>query len=286
MLPSMGSHSQTRLKQLSGSSSSCGGSTGTTPALLLTPRTAPAHSWSSVRLMALVLRNLSASAGDIRDSSSIPGSRRPPGEGNVNPLQYSCLENPVDRGAWQATVFRIAESDTTEVTEHKQDSRSWAEPTADASQVLMPVCKPNSNTSNVAQRGCPRREAAPGIQRGASPLPGTLRVSVLSAHQHGPHGPQGTQSVPAPSQDLASQQSLRRQRGPHQRPARGSQAAPSPGICTLMAWLPIHSPQIREGFPHAHPVFTAPEMSRSETLMVQNQGTEFKAKGTVTGPSA
>lgn len=53
-----------------------------------------------------------------------------------------------------------------------------------------------------------------------------------------------------------------------------------------MAWLPIHSPQIREGFPHTHPVFTAPEMSRSETLMVQNQGTEFKAKGTVTGPSA
>ena len=170
--------SQTRLKQLSGSSSSCGGSTGTMPALLLTPRTAPAHSWSSVRLMALVLRNLSASAGDIRDSGSIPGSRRPPGEGNVNPLQYSCLESPVDRGAWQATVFRIAESDTTEATEHKQDSvgvgvllRSWAEPTADASQVLMPVCKPNSNTSNVTQRGCPRREAAPGIQRGASPLP-------------------------------------------------------------------------------------------------------------------
>ena len=42
-----------------------------------------------------------ANAGDLRDSGSIPGSGRPPGEGNGNPLQYSCLENPMDRGAWQ-----------------------------------------------------------------------------------------------------------------------------------------------------------------------------------------
>ena len=48
----------------------------------------------------LVVKNLSASAGDARDMGSIPGSGRSPGEEHDNPLQYSCLENPVDRGAW------------------------------------------------------------------------------------------------------------------------------------------------------------------------------------------
>ena len=54
--------------------------------------------------MALVIKNPPANAGDIRDMSSIPGSGRLPGGGHSNPLQYSCLENPMDRGAWQATV--------------------------------------------------------------------------------------------------------------------------------------------------------------------------------------
>ena len=49
--------------------------------------------------MALVVQNPPASAGDLRDVSSIPGSGRFPGGGHRNPLQYSCLENPVDRGA-------------------------------------------------------------------------------------------------------------------------------------------------------------------------------------------
>ena len=53
------------------------------------------------------------SACKAGDPSSIPVSGRSPGEGNGNPLQYSCLENPVDRGAWQATVHRVAGSDTT-----------------------------------------------------------------------------------------------------------------------------------------------------------------------------
>ena len=49
----------------------------------------------------------------------IPGSRRSPGEGNGNPLQYSCLENPMDRGVWQATVHKgHKESDMVKVTEH------------------------------------------------------------------------------------------------------------------------------------------------------------------------
>ena len=52
------------------------------------------------------------------DSDSIPGSGRSPGGGNGNPLQDSCMENPVDRGAWLATVHGVTESDMTEVTEH------------------------------------------------------------------------------------------------------------------------------------------------------------------------
>ena len=52
--------------------------------------------------MALVVKNLPANAGDIRDSGSIPGSARVPGKGHGHPLQYSCLENPTDRGAWWA----------------------------------------------------------------------------------------------------------------------------------------------------------------------------------------
>ena len=51
---------------------------------------------------ALVVKNLTANAGDIRDTDMIPGSGRSPGGGHGNPLQYSCLENPFDRGAWQA----------------------------------------------------------------------------------------------------------------------------------------------------------------------------------------
>ena len=57
------------------------------------------------------------SAGDTGDLGSIPGSGRSPGGGHGNPLQYACLETPMGRGAWRATVRRVAESDTTEATE-------------------------------------------------------------------------------------------------------------------------------------------------------------------------
>ena len=53
-----------------------------------------------------------ASAYDAGDLGSIPGSGRPPGEGNGNPLQYSCMENPMDGGAWWATVHGVAKSRT------------------------------------------------------------------------------------------------------------------------------------------------------------------------------
>ena len=64
--------------------------------------------------MALVIKNLCASALDIRDSGLIPGSGRSPGGGHGNPVQYSCLENSIDRGAWRATVHGVTESDMTE----------------------------------------------------------------------------------------------------------------------------------------------------------------------------
>ena len=55
-----------------------------------------------------VLKNLPANAEDARDMGLIPGLGRVPGEGNGNPLQYYCLENPMDRGAWWATVHGVA----------------------------------------------------------------------------------------------------------------------------------------------------------------------------------
>ena len=59
-----------------------------------------------------VLKNLPADAGDARDAGLIPELGRLPGEGNDNPLQYPCLENSMDRGAWQATVQWVTESQT------------------------------------------------------------------------------------------------------------------------------------------------------------------------------
>ena len=62
--------------------------------------------------MALVVKNLPANAGDIRDRSSIPRSGRSPGGEHGNLLQYSCLENPMDRGDWQAMVHRVKKHQT------------------------------------------------------------------------------------------------------------------------------------------------------------------------------
>ena len=63
-----------------------------------------------------MVKNMPANEGDIREASSIPGSGRLPGGGHGNPLQYSCLENPMDRGDWQATFHGVAELDITEGT--------------------------------------------------------------------------------------------------------------------------------------------------------------------------
>ena len=74
--------------------------------------------WASL-VVVVVMKNPFANAGDIRDAGLIPRSGRSPGEGYGNPLQYSCLENPVDRGVWQAIGHRVAfQPDRIEMTWH------------------------------------------------------------------------------------------------------------------------------------------------------------------------
>ena len=62
--------------------------------------------------VAPVVKNLPANAEDVRDAGSIPGLGRSPGGGHGNPLQYSCLENSMDRGAWRSTVHGVTKSQT------------------------------------------------------------------------------------------------------------------------------------------------------------------------------
>ena len=69
-----------------------------------------------------MVKNLPANAGDIRDSGLTPGLGRSPGGGHGNPLQYSCLENPIDRGAWQAIVYGVTRVGHHLVTKHHPQS--------------------------------------------------------------------------------------------------------------------------------------------------------------------
>ena len=62
-----------------------------------------------------MVKNLPANAGNSGDTSSVPGSGRSPGAEHGNPLQYSCLKNPMDRGAWWVTVHKVSQ-DKTEAT--------------------------------------------------------------------------------------------------------------------------------------------------------------------------
>ena len=62
--------------------------------------------------MVLVVKNQPANAGDLRDAGLIPGLGKSPGRGHGNLLQYSCLEDPMDRGAWRATVHMVTKSQT------------------------------------------------------------------------------------------------------------------------------------------------------------------------------
>ena len=68
------------------------------------------HTHTRASQVALVVKNPPANVGDTGDVGSIPGSGKSPGEGNGHPFQYSCLNNPMDRGAWWATVQRVSKS--------------------------------------------------------------------------------------------------------------------------------------------------------------------------------
>ena len=68
--------------------------------------------WWVLSQMVQVVKNRPASTGDARDAGLIPGSGRSPGVGNGNPLQFSCLEDPIDRGAWWAAVHGVTKGQT------------------------------------------------------------------------------------------------------------------------------------------------------------------------------
>ena len=68
--------------------------------------------WAEISQVAPVVNNPPANAGDLRDAGSISGSGKSPGKGHGNPLQYSCLENSIDRGAWRAKVHWVTQSQT------------------------------------------------------------------------------------------------------------------------------------------------------------------------------
>ena len=86
-----------------------------------------------------VIKNPPTNAGDTRDAVSIPGRRRSPGGGNGNPLQYSCLENPMDRGAWWATVHGVAKSWTRLSTHACTMTLDLSCVAQDTAEISMPV---------------------------------------------------------------------------------------------------------------------------------------------------
>ena len=73
----------------------------------------------------LVVKNLLGNVGDVREAGSIPWLGRSPGGGNGNPLQYSCLDNLMDRGAQQATVHMVSEMDITESDLAHMQTQEW-----------------------------------------------------------------------------------------------------------------------------------------------------------------
>ena len=93
------------------------------------------------------VKNPPANSGDVRDTGSIPGSGRSPGEGNGNPLQYSCLGKCVDRGAWWVTVHGVTnESDTTQRLNNKQADPGWGGMCA---HMVAPVTETPCQTSGI-----------------------------------------------------------------------------------------------------------------------------------------
>ena len=86
-------------------------------------------SWTQLSdFTSLVVKNPPANAGNIRQAGSIPGLGRSPGGGHGNPIQNSCLENPMDRGAWRATVYRVAKSQTVQFSSVAQSCPTLCDP--------------------------------------------------------------------------------------------------------------------------------------------------------------
>ena len=96
--------------------------------------------------MVLVVKNPPVNAGDVRGVCLIAGLGRSPGGGNGNPLQCSCLENPMDRGAWWAIVHRVAKSQT-QLKQLSTHTQAWA------SQVALVVQSPPANARDVRNTG-------------------------------------------------------------------------------------------------------------------------------------
>ena len=132
-----------------------------------------------------MVKNTLATAGNVRDMGSIPGSRRSPGGGHGNPLQYSCLENLMDRGAWRATVHRIAKSwtrlkrlSTAHSTCSLDGKASCSKDTAAAAKSLQ-SCPTLYNCRMAAHQAPPsmgfsRQEYWSGV-----PLPFPLKIIIL-----------------------------------------------------------------------------------------------------------
>ena len=134
----------------------------------------------------LVVRNLAANAGEIREVDSIPGSGRSPGRGHGNPLQYSCLENPMDRGAWQAMVHGVAELETTEATSHTcscLDNRTCGGDVGEVSsqQELISLTAVATGASQVAL-------VVKNWPANAGDVRGTVLISGLGCSPGGGHG--------------------------------------------------------------------------------------------------
>ena len=118
--------------------------------------------WASQ--VVLVVKNLPANAGDVRDTSSIPESGRSPGEGNGNPPQCSCLENPRDGGAWCAAAYGVAQSRT---RLKRLSSSSSSSTSLWASQVVLVVKNLPANAGDVRDTSSiPESGRSPGEGNG------------------------------------------------------------------------------------------------------------------------
>ena len=105
--------------------------------------------WASQ--VALVVKKSPANAGHIRDTGSIPGLGRSSGEGNGNPLQYFCLKNSMDRGAWWTAVYGVAELDMTEHSRAGTQPMTCSEVVSDSLQTHGLYIPPGSSVHGVLQ---------------------------------------------------------------------------------------------------------------------------------------